>query len=84
MLQAKHQEMLVSSIVLFAVSALLMLGAVIALGVTRSGGIQRAAGLMPEIVVTADLPRLVLDEIVIRAPHPGHLAGAVARLSGIN
>jgi hypothetical protein len=84
MMQAKHQETLVTSLVLFAVSALLMLGAVIALGVTRGGDIHRAVGLMPEIVVTADLPRLVLDEIVVRAPHPGHLPGAVAHLSGIN
>ena len=76
--------MLVTSFVLFAVSALLLLGAVIALGITRSGDTHRAVGLMPEVVSTADLPRLVLHEIVVRAPHPTSLASAVVRVSGIN
>ena len=48
----------------------------------RSGG--SIPVLWPEVVSTADRPRLMMEEIVIRAPRPAHLIGAVARLSGIN
>ena len=69
---------------LFAVSALVLLGAVAALGTTTNGRGLRAAGLMPEVVSVADRPRLVMDEIVVRAPRPDRLADASAHLSGIN
>jgi hypothetical protein len=84
MQQTKHKNVIMKPTLLFAVSGLLLLGAVVALGITRSGDIHRTAGLMPEVVSTADIPRLVMHEIVVRAPHPGHLADAVARLSAIN
>lgn len=84
MQQAKHKKTLVKSTLPFAVSALVLLGVVVALGITASGGDHRAAGLMPEVVSAADRPRLVMDEVVIRAPHPGRLAEAGARLSVIN
>ena len=48
----------------------------------RSGG--SIPVLWPEVVSTADRPRLMMEEIVIRAPRPGHLVDAVVRLSGIN
>jgi hypothetical protein len=84
MQQAKHKEVLVKSAILLAVSGLLLLGVIVALGLTGNGGDHRAAGLMPEVVSTADRPRLTMNEIVVRAPHSDRLAEAVARLSEIN
>jgi hypothetical protein len=75
---------LVKSTILFAVSGLLLLGALAALGITGNGKDPRAAGLMPEVVVVADCPRLVMDEIVVSAPRSYRLAYGAARLSGIN
>jgi hypothetical protein len=75
---------LVKSTLLFAVSGLLLLGALAALGITGNGKDPRATGLMPEVVVVADYPRLVIDEIVVSAPRPDRLANGAARLSGIN
>jgi hypothetical protein len=72
------------STILFAVSGLLLLGALAALGITGNGRAPRAAGLMPEVVSVADRPRLVMDEVVVRAPNPNRLADAAARVSGIN
>ena len=69
---------------LFAVSGLLLLGALAALGITGNGKDPRAAGLMPEVVVVADCPRLVMDEIVVSAPSPNRIADAARRVSGIN
>ena len=40
--------------------------------------------LWPEVVSTADRPRLVMDEIVVRASHPTRLADAAAPVSVIN
>ncbi len=84
MQQAKHKEVLVKSAILLAVSGLLLLGALAAPGITGNGRDPRAAGLMPEVVSVADRPRLVMDEVVVRAPHSDRLAEAVARLSEIN
>jgi hypothetical protein len=67
-----------------AVSGLLLLGLLAALGITGNGKDPRAAGLMPEVVVVADSPRLVMDEIVVSAPNPSRLAVAAVRVSGIN
>jgi len=72
------------STILFAVSGLLLLGALAALGITGNGVNHRADGLMPEVVSVADRPRLVMDEIVVRAPNPNRLADAAARVSGIS
>jgi len=84
MLQAKATEMSLKSTLLFAVSALALLGAVVTVGITGNSRNPRAAGLMPEVVSNSDLPRLVMDEIIVRAPRPDHLADATVRLSGIN
>ena len=40
--------------------------------------------LWPEVVSTADRPRLVMDEIIVRAPHANRLADAAAPVSVIN
>ena len=69
---------------LFAVSALVVLGAVTTLGLIRNSRGLSAAGLMPEVVCTADRPDCVTGEIVVRAPRPDRFAGALVRLSGIN
>ncbi len=84
MQQAKRKEVLVKSTLLFAVSGLLLLGALAALGITGNGKDPRAAGLMPEVVVVADSPCLVMNEIVVSAPNPSRLAVAAVRVSGIN
>jgi hypothetical protein len=62
----------------------LLLGMVAVLGLTIKTAARRAVGLMPEIICTADRSLMTVDEIVVRAPRPGRLVGAVARLSGIN
>jgi hypothetical protein len=67
---------------LFAVSALALLGTVAALGTAMNGGGLRADGLTPEVICTADRPRLTMNEVIVRASRPG--PDAVARLSGIN
>jgi len=82
--QAKATEILFKSALLFAVSAWALLGAVVTIGVTGNSRDPRAAGLMPEVVSNSALPRLVMDEIIVRAPRPDRLAGATVRLSGIN
>ncbi|MCX6842392.1 MAG: hypothetical protein NTX53_08955 [candidate division WOR-3 bacterium] len=69
---------------LFAVSGLLLLGALAALGINGSAGSPRATGMMPTVVAVADRPRLVMHEIVVRAPHPNRLADAAVRVSAIN
>jgi len=74
----------VKTTLLFAVSALALLGTVVALDTAGNGGGRRADGLMPEVVSTADCPRLTLDEIVVRASHLDRLADGAVRLSGIN
>ena len=84
MQQAKHKEALVKSAILLAVSGLLLLGALAAPGITGNGWDPRAAGLMPEVVSTADRPRLTMDEIVVRAPRPDRPAAASAHPSEIN
>lgn len=43
-----------------------------------------ARGMMPEVVCTADRPNYVTGEIVVCAPRPDRLAGAVARVTAIN
>jgi hypothetical protein len=53
-------------------------------GVTLKTAARRAVGLMPEIVCTADRSLMIVSEIVVRAPRPDRIVGAVARLSGIN
>ena len=65
-------------------TALLLLGALAAPGITGNGRDPRAASLMPEVVSVADRPRLVMDEIVVRAPRPDRLADASAHPSEIN
>jgi len=65
-----------------AVSALVLLGAFAVLSTAVNGEGRRATGLMPEVVCTADRPRLIVDEIIVRASRP--IPAAVARLSGIN
>jgi len=62
----------------------LLLGMAAILGVTLKTAARHAVGLMPEIVCTADRSLMIVDEIVARAPRPGRIIGAVARLSGIN
>jgi len=69
---------------LFAVSALVLLGAVTALGTIRNGRDLRAAGMMPEVVCIADRSNCVTGEIVVRAPRPDRFANAAPRLSAIN
>jgi hypothetical protein len=69
---------------LFAVLALVLLGVATTLSIVRNSRDLRAVGLMPEVVCTADRPRLVMDEVVVRAPNPNRIAVAAARVSGIN
>lgn len=59
---------------LLALFLAVLLGVLSASG--RFGFHSRPAGLMPEVVSTADRPRLVLPEVVVHAPHPARLAGA--------
>jgi hypothetical protein len=63
---------------------MLLLGMAAVLGLTIKTAARRAVGLMPEIICTADRSLMIVDEIVVRAPRPSRLVGAVARLSGIN
>ena len=67
---------------LFAVSALVLLGAVTTLGLIKNSRGPGTTGLIPEVVCTADRPNYVTGEIVVRASN--RLAGALVRLSGIN
>ena len=69
---------------LFAVSALLLLGAVTTLGVIKNTRGLRSVGLMPEVVCAADRPNCVTGEIVVRAPRTNRFADVAARVSGIN
>jgi len=62
----------------------LVLGLGTALGFALKSTARRAVGLMPEIICTADRSLMIVNEIVVRAPRPDRMAGAVARLSGIN
>ena len=68
--------------VLCVMSASVLLGAIAALGTAVNGGSPRTAGLMPEVVCTADRPRLIMSEVIVRASRPD--MDAVARLSGFN
>ncbi len=84
MLRKMITHMPLKRTLLFAVFALVLLGTVAALGTTANGRGSRAAGLMPEVVSTADRPRLVMNEIVVRAPRPDRLADASAHPTEIN
>jgi hypothetical protein len=81
MQQAKPRERIAGLGLLFVLG---LLGTAAVLGVTLKTAARRAVGLMPEIVCTADRSLMIVDEIVVRAPRPGHLVDAVVRLSGIN
>ena len=69
---------------LFAVSALALLGAAATIGIVGNSRGLRAVGLMPEVVSMADRPHLEIAEVVVRASRPGRLADASAHKSGIN
>ncbi len=84
MQQAKPSETLAGFALLLAASVLILLGVMATLDLTRNDKGRRAVGLLPEVVSIADRPRLMMEEIVISAPRPSHLIGAVAHLSGIN
>ena len=81
MQQAKPRERLVG---LSLLSVLVLLGAVAVLSNIRTGRGQRMVGLMPEVVSIADRPRLVMNEVLVRASRLGRDMDAVTRLSGIN
>ena len=69
---------------LLAVSAFVLLSAIATFGLVRNSRGLRAAGLMPEVVCTADRSNRITGEIIVRAPRPDRLAGAVAHVAGIN
>ena len=79
MTQHRNKALLVATPAL-----VLLLGMVAVLGLTIKAAARRAVGLMPEIVCTADRSLTIVNEIVVRAPRPDRIVGAVARLSGIN
>lgn len=79
MQQAKPREKLTGASLL---SALVLLGTIAVLSTTRTGGGPSPAGLMPEVVCTANRPRLTMNEVIVRAPRPS--PDAAVRLSGIN
>jgi len=84
MQQTKRQNVTSKSAILYAAAGLLLIGAVAALSIAASGKNLRAAGLMPEVVVTAEYPRLVVDEVVVRASHPARLADVATRTPVVN
>jgi len=84
MQQVRISDKLARKALLFTLSLAAVLGTALALGITGKSGDLRAAGTMPEVVATADQPRLTMDEIVVRAPRPGQPAGAADQKSGIN
>jgi hypothetical protein len=82
--QASNNSKFRKATLLVALPALALLLGIAALSFTLKSAARRAVGLMPEIVCTADHTLMTIDEIVVRAPRPGHIVGVVARLSGIN
>jgi len=69
-------KVLVAVLVGFAV-----LAASVGLANSVAGRSARASGLMPEVVVRGELPRLVMDEIVVR---PAPVSTAVGSPSNLN
>jgi len=80
MQQAKLKERLLE---LGLLSALAVLGTFAVLDAAKYAGSHRLAGVMPEVVLVAERPRLQTNVVIVRATRPVS-AGAVAQLSGIN
>lgn len=56
----------VSKIVMVVLVGFAVLAASVGLANSIAGQSARASGMMPEVVVMAEMPRLVMDEVVVR------------------
>ncbi len=54
------------------------------LGTAALSGNHSAAGMMPEVVVSAMLPNVAVDTIVVRPAGPGLVAGTMPDRSELN
>jgi hypothetical protein len=71
----------VSRVVMVILVGFAVLAASVGLANSVAGRSARASGLMPEVVVTAEMPRLVMDEIVVRPAPVSATAGSPSNLN---
>ena len=71
----------VSRIVTVVLVGFAVLAASVGLANSVAARSARASGMMPEVVVRAEMPRLVMDEIVVRPTPVSAIAGSPSNLN---